>query len=177
MRDGFAQRLNAVYQISLVVSGPTLVGHNAAIVVAGCVRPRISVIAGIAVIFVRCEQEAVAEMLVVATVKAITVMIRFATSHPIKIGINGTAKGPAWRPNYAGAIETALRTGHPKAATRTAKTAAACKAAATAKAVTTATAKPAAVTAPAAAPPAAATGKTISDSKSCEENSDRGRSY
>jgi hypothetical protein len=108
-----------------------------------------------------------------------TVMIRFATGHPIKIGINGTAKGPAGRPNHAGAIETALRTGHPKAATRTAETAAACKAAATAKGVTTATAKPAAVTAPATptASAAASTGKTISDSKSCEENSDRSRSY
>jgi hypothetical protein len=121
-------------------------------------------------------------MLVVATVKAITVMIRFAASHPIKIRINRTAKGPARRPSHAGAIKTALRTGHPKAATRTAETAAdvgcttACKAAApTAKAVTTAPAKPAAVTAPAAAAPA--TGKTISDSKSCEENSDRSRSY
>jgi hypothetical protein len=121
-------------------------------------------------------------MLVVAIVKAIAVMIRFATSHPIKIRINGTAKGPAGRPNHAGAIKTALRTGHPKAATRTAETAAdvgcttACKAAATtAKAVTAATAKPAAVTAPAA--PAASTGKTISDSKSCEENGDRSRSY
>jgi hypothetical protein len=121
-------------------------------------------------------------MLVVATVKAITVMIRFATSHSIKIGINGTAKAPAGRPNRAGAIETALRTGHTKAATRTAETAdvgctTACEAAATtAKAVTAATAQPAAVTAPAASA-ASAAGKTISDSKSCEENSDRSRSY
>jgi hypothetical protein len=129
----------------------------------------------------------VPKTIVVAIVKAITVA-RFATSHPIVTGLNGTPKGPLGRAPYAGAIETTLWAGRAKAATRTAKIpanvgcTAACEAAATAKAaVTAATAKPAAVTAAAAAVTAptttATTGKTISDSKSCEENSDRSRSY
>jgi hypothetical protein len=113
----------------------------------------------------------VPETIVVAIVKAITVMIRFATSHPIKTGINGTAKGPAGPASHSGAIETALWAGRPKAATQIAAAdtpadvscTAAGKAAATAKSAVTAA--------------ATSTGKTISDSKSCEKNSDRSRSY
>jgi hypothetical protein len=99
-------------------------------------------------------------MIVVAIVKAVTVTVRFATSHPITVGINGTAKGPAGPANHTGAVEPALRTGGSKAATQiaTAETpvdvgcTAACEAAAT---------KPAAVTAPtASATTATSTGKT-----------------
>jgi hypothetical protein len=101
-------------------------------------------------------------MIVVAIVKAVTVTVRFATSHPITVGINGTAKGPAGPANHTGAVEPALRTGRSKAATQiaTAETpadvgcTAACEAAAT---------KPAAVTAPtatASATTATSTGKT-----------------
>jgi hypothetical protein len=122
----------------------------------------------------------VPETIVVAIVKAITVMFGFATSHPIKTGINGTAEGPAGPANHSGAIETALWAGRPKAATQIAATetpadvgcTAAGKAAAKAAAVTAAATAKAAVTAA-----ATATGKTISDSKSCEKNSDRSRSY
>ena len=118
----------------------------------------------------------------VAIVKAITVMIRFATSHPIKTGINGTAKGPAGPASHSGAIETALWAGRPKAATQIAAAETPADVSCTAAGKAAATAKAAAVTAAATAKSAVtaaatATGKTISDSKSCEKNSDRSRSY
>jgi hypothetical protein len=116
----------------------------------------------------------VPETIVVAIVKAITVMFGLATSHPIKTGINGTAKGPAGPASHSGAIEAALWAGRPKAATQiaAAETPAdvGCTAAGKAAAVT-ATAK-AAVTAS-----ATSTSKTVGDSKSCEENCDRSRSH
>ena len=139
----------------------------------------VAVIACVPKVLVGREQEAVPETIVVAIVKAITVMIRLAPSHPIKTGINGTAKGPAGPASHSGAIEAALWAGRPKAATQIAAAetpadvgcTAAAKAAAAKAAAVTATAK-AAVTAS-----ATITSKTVGDSKSCEENCDRSRSH
>jgi hypothetical protein len=158
----------------------SFVRHNAAVVVARPVSLGVAVIACVPKVLVGREQEAVPETIVVAIVKAITVMIRFATSHPIKTGINGTAKGPAGPASHSGAIETALWAGRPQAATQIAAADTPADVSCTAAGKAAATAKAAAVTATAKAVVTAAatsTGKTISDSKSCEKNSDRSRSY
>jgi len=114
----------------------------------------------------------VPETIVVAIVKAITVMVRFATSRPITAGINGTAKGPSGPVSYARAVEPALRAGRSKAATQIAAAETPAHVGCTAAGKAAAAAKASAVTAP-----AASTGKPISDCKSCKENSDRPRSY
>jgi len=137
-----------------------------------------AVIAQITVVLVGREQKTIPEVIVVAIVKAIAVVVCFATRRPITVGINRTAKGPLRPASHAGAIVTALGPGRPKAATQIAATqtakippdvgcTAACEATAT-------TARAAAVTA---RTTATATGKPISHRKSCEENSDRSRSY
>jgi hypothetical protein len=122
-------------------------------------------------------------MIVVAIVKAVTVTVRFATSHPITVGINGTAKGPAGPANHTGAVEPALRTSRSKAATQIAAAETPADVGCTDAREAAAT-KPAAVTAATATAPTAtatatatSTGKTIADSKSCEKNSDRTHSY
>ena len=137
-------------------------------------------------------------MIMVAIVKAITVMVRFAVSHPVMTSVTATTEGLILPASHADAVEAALRMGRSKSATRiaaadapahvgssaaTAKTpahvgsAAASEAATTAK--TTAVADPAAseAAATAVAAPAASTGKTVGNSKSCEKNSDRSRCY
>src|SRR5262249_56388923 len=76
----------------LVVTRPSFVRRNAAVVVAGPVGLRMAVIAQITVVLVGRAQKTIPEVIVVAIVKAIAVVVCFATRRPITVGINRTAK-------------------------------------------------------------------------------------
>src|SRR5215472_7109961 len=99
----------------LVVTGPSFVRRNAAVVVAGPVGLRMAVIAQITVVLVGREQKTIPEV-------RIAVVVWFATRRPITVRINRTAKGPLRPASHAGAIVTALGPGRPKAATQIAAT-------------------------------------------------------
>ena len=61
-----------------------------------------AVIAQITVVLVGREQKTIPEVIVVAIVKAIAVVVWFATRRPITVGINRTAKGPLRPASYVG---------------------------------------------------------------------------